>query len=121
MYAIVLASVYRQLALGLSYMNTVAIKGSQIIAFLAYQPLTLPPELDPLSPTTFWRLLPAPGYHIPHLTLSGENSPTPSMNKQCLFQFILNKSVGISRKDRGFYVPTPRAVLPAHRGNLIVS
>ena len=31
-------------------------------------------------------LLPAaPGYHMLHLKMNGENSPIPSMNKQCLF------------------------------------
>ena len=46
----------------LSYMNALVIEGSQIIAFLAYQPLTLPPQIA-LSPTPFFRLLLAITYH----------------------------------------------------------
>ena len=62
LYVIALASVWGQLALGLLYMNALAIEGSQIIAFLAYQPLTLPPQIA-LSPTPFFRLLLAITYH----------------------------------------------------------
>ena len=48
---IVLASVCRQLALGLSCMNASVTEGSQIITFLVDQ--NLPPQLDPLFPTPF--------------------------------------------------------------------
>ena len=82
LYVIILASVCWQFSFDLSHINALVMEGSQIITFLAYQPLTLPPRLDPLSPHT---LLPAaPGYHTLHLTLNGENPPIPSTSKQCL-------------------------------------
>ena len=68
------------LLLALSDMNVLVIEGSQIIAYLAYQPLILPTRIDPLSPIPFSRLLTRL-----HLTLDGENPSIPSMSKQCLF------------------------------------
>ena len=61
-YVIVLVSVCWQLAFGLSHINTFEIEGSQIIAFLAYRPLTLPPRLKSLSPTPFFLWLAAGVY-----------------------------------------------------------
>ena len=51
MYVTVFASGGRQL--GLSCECFVTVEGSQLIVFLAYQLLTLPLWVDPLSPTHF--------------------------------------------------------------------
>ena len=62
MYVIGLVSVRWRLAFGLSHINALEIEGSQIIAFLAYRPLTLPPRLKSLSPTPFFLWLAAGVY-----------------------------------------------------------
>ena len=55
MYVIVLASACRQLGFGLSHICDciVMIEGLQIISFLVFQLLTIPLQVDPLSPTPF--------------------------------------------------------------------
>jgi len=56
LYVIVFAGVCRQLGFGLSCECFVTTESSQIIAFLAYLPLTFPLKVDPLSPTPVSRL-----------------------------------------------------------------